>query len=103
MKKTILIAGALAIAGLQAGVAQAADEAAYTAACASAEEARKMAAELKFEWNTIGPLMEKAKKAAADGDFAKAVKLCDTARKHGELGVAQAKEQGEAWKAAVVK
>lgn len=112
MRKTILIAGVLTLAGLQSGPAHAAGEgilqnvkamASYKASCASAEEARKMAAEFKYEWNTTAPLIAKAEEAASAGDFAKAVKLCDKARFQGEAAVAQAKQQADAWRAAVVK
>ncbi len=103
MSKKFLIAGALVVAGLQAGLAQAADEAAYKAACDAAGEARKMAAELKYEWTTLAPLIEKAGEAAATGDFAKAVSLCNEAKAQGEAAVAQAKQQADAWRSAVVK
>jgi hypothetical protein len=103
MNKKLLIAGVFALAGLYAGMAQAADETAYKTACAAAEEARKMAAEMKFEWTTIEPLIAKAGDAAAAGDFAKAVKLCDTARFQGEAAVAQAKREADDWRAAVIK
>jgi multidrug resistance efflux pump len=103
MKKTLLIAGVLAVSGLSAGAAQAADEAAAKASCTAAEEARKMAAELKFEWNTTQPLIAKGMEAASKGEYAHAVKLCDTAKMQGEAAVAQAKQQAEAYKAAVIK
>lgn len=103
MKKQRLIAGALVLAACAAGSAQAADEAAYTKACAAAEEARKMSAELKYEWNTVAPMIAKANDAAKAGDFAKAVKMCDEARKQSEASVAQARKQADTWRAAVVK
>lgn len=103
MNKQRLIAGALVLAAFSAGSVQAADEAAYAKACAAAEEARKMSAELKYEWNTVGPMIAKANDAAKAGDFAKAAKMCDEARKQGEASVAQAKKQADAWRAAVVK
>ena len=103
MNKQRLIAAVAVSAALMAGAAQAADEQAYTKACAAAEEARKMAAELRFEWNTVEPLMKKAGEAAAAGDYAKGVKLCDEARKQSEVSIAQAKHEAEAWRAAVVK
>jgi histidyl-tRNA synthetase len=103
MKKTLLIAGVMAIVALSAVTAHAADEAAAKAACTAADEARKMAAELKFEWTTTQPLIAKGMEAASKGDFAHAVKLCDEARMQGEAAVAQAKQQADAWRAAVVK
>ena len=103
MKKNGLIVGVSVLAALWAGSLLAADEPAYTKACAAAQEARKMAAELRYEWNTIEPLMKKASEAAAAGDYAKGVKLCDEARKQSEVSIAQAKHQADAWRAAVVK
>ncbi len=103
MHKKYVIAGALILAGFQAGLAQAADEAAYKAACDAAEEARKMSAELKYEWNTVAPLIEKAGAAATAGDFGKAVSLCDEARLQSEAAVAQARQQADDWRSAVVK
>jgi len=103
MTKQILIAGAALLVALSVAPAQAANEAGYTASCAAAEEARKMAAELHYEWNTVAPLIAKAGAAAKGGDFAKAVKLCDEARLQSEASVAQAKKQADAWRAAVVK
>ena len=67
------------------------------------EGARKMAAELKFEWTTTQPLIAKGMEAASKGEYAHAVKLCDEARMQGEAAVAQAKNQADAWRAAVVK
>ena len=103
MKQKITIAGAVMLIGLSWSTSMAADAKAYEAACAAADEARKTSAELKYEWNTIEPLMEKAKAAADEGNFDKAVKLCDEARLHGEQAIAQAKEQADVWKAAVVR
>ncbi len=60
MTKQILIASVALLVVLSAAPARAADEASYTAACAAAEEARKMAAELHYEWNTVAPLIAKA-------------------------------------------
>ena len=90
MKNQRLIAGLTMLTTLWATTALAADQQAYMKACAAAEEARKMAAELKFEWNTVG-------------DYGKAVKLCEEARLQGEASVAQAKHEADAWRAAVVK
>jgi hypothetical protein len=79
------------------------DQAAYDAACKAAESARQSAAEMRYEWNTIKPLIEKAGVAAQAGDYERAVKLCDEARKHGEEAIAQAKHESEAWKLSAVR
>lgn len=103
MKHAIQIAVVALLIGLTSAPSMAADKKAYMSACAAAEATRKKAAELRYEWNTIAPMMKKAEDAAAAGDYDKAVKLCDEARMHGEAAVAQAKEQADVWKAAVIR
>ncbi len=103
MKQKIKIAGAAMLIGLSWGTSMAGDAKAYEAACAAAEEARKASAELKYEWNTIAPLIDKAKGAAEEGEFDKAAKLCEEARLQSEAAIEQAKTQAERWKAAVVR
>jgi hypothetical protein len=103
MNKRDILAAAAILATLAAAPAQASDEAAYNKSCEAAEEARKMSAELKYEWNTVAPLIAKAGEAAKSGDFAKAAALCDEARKQAEASVAQSRKQADAWRAAVVK
>lgn len=98
-KNWIAPIAAIALAGVVAMPAQAADEAAYKAACDAAEASRKAAAEARYEWNTTVKLINKAGEAAAGGDFAKAVKLCGEAQKQGELALAQAKRESTDWKA----
>ncbi len=103
MKQKIAIAGVVIWIGLSWGTSMAGDQKGYEAACAAAEEARKVSAELKYEWNTVAPLIEKAKDAAEEGEFDKAAKLCEEARLQSEAAIAQAKDQAELWKVAVVK
>lgn len=103
MKHQLTIAGVAILVGLSSGTALAADEQAYKSACAAAEEARKISAELRYEWNTVAPLMAKANDAAAAGEFDKAAKLCEEARLQSEAAIAQAKKQADVWKAAVVR
>ena len=102
MKHPIQIVGIALLVGLSA-TAMAADKKAYESACAAAEDARKISAEMRYEWNTVAPLMAKADEAAAAGDYDKAVKLCEEARLHSEAAIAQAKKQADMWKAAVVR
>lgn len=103
MKHPLMIAGIALCIGLMAGTSMAADKKAYKAACAAAEEARKASAELRYEWNTIAPLMKKADAAADSGDYDKAAKLCEEARLHSEAAIAQARKQADMWKAAVLR
>jgi hypothetical protein len=89
---SIILLTALPIAG-HAGKTSADFDTAYQAA----EAARKQAAALGYEWNTIRPLLRTARKAAGKGDFDRAVKLAEEARLHGELAVEQAAHEDEHW------
>ena len=70
-----------------------ADQASYEKAIAGAEESRKKANSVGGEWRDVGKFIAKAKAAAKNGDYAKAVALAETARMHGYLGYRQAVEQ----------
>jgi len=59
-------------------------------ACAAADAARKKAKSVGGEWRDTGKTIKKARKAMKAGDDAKAIKLCNKARKEGELGYEQA-------------
>ena len=83
--------------------ALASDEATFKAAYEAAVAARKAAVEVGFEWRDTRKMLRQARKLAKKGDYAKAVKLANQARRQGELGVVQAKEQETAWRAAVLK
>ena len=81
----------------------ASDEATFKTAYEAAVAAREAAVEVGFEWRDTKKMLLKAKKLAEKGEYAKAVKLAIQARRQGELGVMQAKEQETAWEEAVLK
>ena len=88
---------ALALTGLVAGSAQAGDDAAqFKQAIEKAEASKKKAASVKGEWRDTGKIIKKAKAAAEKGDYAKAIKMANTAYRQGELGYQQAVEQKNA-------
>jgi nucleoid-associated protein YgaU len=62
-------------------------------ACAAAEAARKKAKSVGGEWRDTGKIIKKGLAALKAGDEAKAIKLCEQARRQGELGYAQALAQ----------
>ena len=66
---------ALAMAGLSAGSLQAGDvkAAEFSAAIEKAETARKKAASVGGEWRDTGKMIKKAKAAAKNGDYDKAI------------------------------
>ncbi len=86
-----------------AGNTVSADEQSFDASYQAAEAARKKAASMDFEWRDTGKMLKKAKEAAAKGDYETAEKLAKTAEMQGKMAQAQAKEQEQAWQAAVVK
>jgi len=86
-----------------AGNSVSADEQSFNASYEAADAARKKAASMNYEWRDTGKMLKKAKEAAGKGDYATAEKIAKKAEMQGEMAVAQAKEQEQAWQAAVVK
>ncbi len=78
-------------------------EADFKTAFAAAEAAEKQAAALKNRWTTTEQALAAAKKAAATNDFDTAVKQAQQAEALAKASIAQAKEQQDAWKAAVIR
>jgi hypothetical protein len=68
-----------------------------------AETARRAAAEAGAEWLETGKMIDKARQAADDGDFEQAAALAEKARQQGELAVAQAQREAEAWQQRVIR
>jgi type II secretory pathway pseudopilin PulG len=91
MKKLALAAliGGLALAG----TAAAADKAEAEAAIAAAKAAQKAAGAAGGEWRDTGKMIKDAEKAAAEGNFADAVKMASKAEAQGKLGKDQAMSQ----------
>ena len=86
-----------ALAGLLTSVsipAQAsADAEAFEQSLQAAKAAQKRAASVKGEWRDTGKLIKKAQAAAKEGNYEKAIKLADEARRQGYLGHRQAINQ----------
>ena len=99
--RTVAVAAALFLLGSGYALAGA-SKADAEAAIAAAEKARAAAAEMHYEWTTTGPLIDQAKAALEAGTYDEAVTLAGQARMQGEEAVAQAKNQHETWKSAVV-
>ena len=78
-------------------------EADAKAAIAAAEAAEKDAGALKNRWTTTEQALAAARKAAAANDFDTAVKQAQQAEALANASIAQAKEQQDAWKAAVIR
>jgi hypothetical protein len=78
-------------------------EADYKAALAAAEAGEQQAGALKNQWTTTEETLAAARKAAAAGDFSAAVKQAQQAEALAKASIAQAEEQAEAWKAAIIR
>lgn len=76
-----------------AGVAPAADAAAFERALAAAEAARAKAAAVSGEWRDTAKFLKQAAALAADGDYAAAVALAKKAEHQGLRGHEQMTSQ----------
>jgi hypothetical protein len=82
--------------------ARAAAENDFKAAYAAAEAANREAATLRNQWTVTADALNQAQKAASSGNYDQAIQLAKHAEALARASVAQAKEQAEAWKAAVI-
>lgn len=76
-----------------AGIALAADAAAFEQALAAAEAARAKAASVSGEWRDTAKFIKQAQALAADGDYAAAVALAKKAEHQGLRGHEQMTSQ----------
>ncbi len=105
MRKLSTIVAVMGVSLLVAGAGNTvlAGEKSFDASYEAAEAARKNAASMNYEWRDTGKMLKMAKEAAATGDYETAEKLARKAEMQGKMAVVQAKEQEQAWQAAVVK
>ena len=103
MSRTILKLSTATLLIALASASSAADKAIFDVAYAAADEARKGAAAVKFEWRDTRKMLKNAKALAGKGDYAKAVALANKAKAQGEAGQRQAVEQEKLWRSFVVK
>lgn len=82
---------------------RASDEVTFKATYQAAAAARKAVVQAGYEWRDTKKMLRQARKLGKRGEYAKAVKLADRAKRQAELGLIQAEEQESAWKAAVLK
>lgn len=102
-KKTLCAGLLVAVFGVGGPTAIAADATSFKTSYDAAEAARKKAASVGFEWRDTRKMLKKAKALADKGDFEKAQQLTEKARFQGDAAYAQAGQQEEGWKAAVVR
>jgi len=91
---TLLLSGCASTG--TSGSSAGASEAGYNAAVAAAKSSIKTAKQAGFEWRDSGKILKKASKAAKSGDFAKATKLANKAKRQGQLALVQSKDQANA-------
>jgi len=68
-----------------------------------AEAARRRAAEADAEWLNTANLIQQARQEADQGNWPQAAALAAQALQQGELAVAQAERESEAWQSRVVR
>jgi hypothetical protein len=88
---------------IPAAATAASTEADFKAAVAAAEAAEKDAGALKNQWTTTEQTLAAARKAASGNDFDSAVQQARQAEALAKASIAQAKEQQDAWQAAVIR
>jgi len=90
---TLLLSGC---ASTGSSGSSAASQESYNAAVAAAKSSIKTAKKAHYEWRDSGKILKKADKAAKSGDFEKATKLANKAKRQGELALVQSKAQANA-------
>jgi hypothetical protein len=95
---TLSLASVLLIAAATSALA-AGSEADFKAAYAAAEAANKEAGALRNQWTTTAAALTDAKKAAAGGDFDRAIAASKEAEALAKASIFQATSEKEAWKA----
>jgi len=111
MHLKLLVGSAVISLGLIAGCAapgqskapSGEQKAAYEQAVKDAKAAIKQAGSMGHEWRDSGKTLKKAAKAADAGDYDKAIKLANKAKREGELGHKQAMAEKNAGPPAVLK
>lgn len=99
LKKSQVMISAFLYSFLSVNTVIAADKAEALSTCEQAEETRQSAAQAKMEWTTTAGLIKKGNEAIQQGDFDKAIKLCELAQFQGEASIKQAETEANTWKA----
>jgi hypothetical protein len=94
--RAFLLISVFLIAG--SAPARAASEADFKAAYAAAEAAEKEAGQMRNQWTVTEAALAAAKKAAASGDFDRAVASATEAEALAKASIFQATSEKERWK-----
>lgn len=103
MYRTLAIGGLMLAAALPLSATAGVNQSQYQDAYRQAVTAHKQAGRVENQWTTTSDALASAKKAAQDGDYAKATALAQRARSLAQLAVKQAHEQDQNWQKAVVQ
>ncbi len=90
------IAASLALGACASGSGTSATEADAKSALLAAEHEQKRAKAKGYEWRDTGKVIKKAKAAMKDGDYEKAVKLANKAKRQSTNALAQYEQQKNA-------
>ena len=95
LKLTSLIAlvFAVAVGCTSTSDSSASSEQAAKDAIAAAKKANKEAKAVGYEWRDTGKMIKKAEEALADGDYDKAIKLANKAKRQAENAIAQERSE----------
>lgn len=91
---TLLLSGCSTTSS--SGSASTATQESYDAVVVAAKSSIKIAKSANYEWRDSSKILKKADKAAKSGDFEKATKLANKAKRQGELALAQSKTEANA-------
>lgn len=97
-KASLGILGALAILWMEGAAFAASSEADFKAAYAAADAAEKQAGTLRNQWLPTETALADARKAAATGDFDRAVAAAKEAEALAKASIFQADSEKNAWK-----
>ncbi len=103
MRNALLLAFAIVLGTAAGSSALAADEQEFKAALAAAESANREAGALKNQWTTTAQSLNAAKRAAAAGDYDRAVSLARQAEALAKASIEQSKREDQAWRNAVIR
>ncbi len=101
--KTCLVAVAMTVTAICSLSISAATVDEFNAAFAEANETRKMANSLGYEWRDTAKILKQAAEAAEQGDLDKAMKLIEQAKFQSEAAITQANREKDLWVGRVIR
>lgn len=90
------LAGGVLLLTACAGGMGSGSKAEFDKAYTDASSALKDAEKVKHTWTTAEDALKQSRKAADDGDYARAIELANQSREHSELAIQQSKTEEQA-------